>query len=250
MSSLCRLLLFVVTLAGLGASVAPARAEPLVADLSNHLIAITTGFTGAELLLFGATDGPGDIVVLVRGPTGDAIVRRMGRLFGIWLNRESVTFGEVPNFYAIASSRPLQQLLTPEMAQRYGIGLENLGLQPPDDASPDETADMLTALHRIKMREGLFRPTPGKVIFLGARLFRVDFRFPANVPTGSYLVQILLLRDGKVMSAQTTPLIVSKIGVSADIFEFAHRHAAAYGALAVVVALLAGWAAHLAFRRT
>jgi uncharacterized protein (TIGR02186 family) len=109
---------------------------------------------------------------------------------------------------------------------------------------------MLTALHRIKMREGLFRPTPGKVIFLGARLFRVDFRFPANVPTGSYLVQVLLLRDGKVMSAQTTPLIVSKIGVSADIFEFAHRHAAAYGALAVVVALLAGWAAHLAFRRT
>src|ERR1700720_1280081 len=94
----------------------PLRAEPLVADLSDHLIAITTGFTGAEVLLFGATDGPGDIVVLVRGPTGDAMVRRMGRLFGIWVNRDSLTFGEVPNFYAIASSRPVQQLVTPEMA--------------------------------------------------------------------------------------------------------------------------------------
>ena len=38
----------------------PLKAEPLVADLSNHLIAITTGFTGAQVLLFGATDGPGD----------------------------------------------------------------------------------------------------------------------------------------------------------------------------------------------
>ena len=29
-------------------------ASPLVADLSNHLVAITTGFTGTDLLLFGA----------------------------------------------------------------------------------------------------------------------------------------------------------------------------------------------------
>ena len=50
-------------------------------------------------------------------------------------------------------------------------------------------------------------------------------------------------------SAQTTPLVVSKIGVGADIFEFAHRHSAAYGIIAIVMALLAGWAAHLVFRR-
>ncbi|HEY1432673.1 MAG TPA: TIGR02186 family protein, partial [Stellaceae bacterium] len=36
-----------------------ARAEGLVADLTSHLIAITTGFTGASVVLFGATDGPG-----------------------------------------------------------------------------------------------------------------------------------------------------------------------------------------------
>jgi uncharacterized protein (TIGR02186 family) len=108
---------------------------------------------------------------------------------------------------------------------------------------------MLQALTRIKTREGLFQSDAGKVTFLGAQLFRVDFRFPANVPTGSYLVEILLIRDGQVASAQTTPLVVSKIGVGADIFEFAHRHSAAYGIIAIVMALLAGWAAHLVFRR-
>jgi uncharacterized protein (TIGR02186 family) len=248
MSRACRLLLLVLFLAGLGAG-QRARAEPLVADLSDHLIAITTGFTGTDLLLFGATDGPGDVVAVIRGPTGRTIVRRMGRLFGIWVNRDSLDFDEVPSFYAVAASRPLSQLLTPETAQRYGIGLDHLGVQPPDDAVPAETADMLEALTRIKIREKLFRPEPGKVIFLGGQLFRADFHFPANVPTGSYLVQVLLLRNGKVASAQTTPLVVSKVGVGADVYQFAHRHAAAYGVLAIVIALLAGWMAHLAFRR-
>ena len=36
-------------------------AQPLEADLSSHLVAITTGFTGSEVVLFGAVDGPGEI---------------------------------------------------------------------------------------------------------------------------------------------------------------------------------------------
>ncbi len=108
---------------------------------------------------------------------------------------------------------------------------------------------MLTALIDIKKTEQLYRPAPGKVVFLGDQLFRVDFHFPANVPTGTYLIEVMLVRNGKIESAQTTPLVVSKIGVGADIFEFAHRHSAAYGIVAIVIALMAGWVAHLAFRR-
>jgi uncharacterized protein (TIGR02186 family) len=227
----------------------PLRAEPLVADLSDHLIAITTGFTGADVLLFGATDGPGDIVAVVRGPTGRAIVRRKDRIFGIWINSAARDFEQVPNFYAVASSRPLDQLLDRATALRYGIGLDNLAIRPVAIGSDPVTGDMLGALTRIKMSQDLFQPAAGKVAFLGDRLFRADFHFPANVPTGSYLVEILLIRDGQVAGAQTTPLVVSKIGVGADIFEFAHRHGAAYGVIAILIALVAGWTAHLVFRR-
>src|SRR6059036_96855 len=90
-------------------SLSPARAEPLIADLSNHLIAITTGFTGTDVLLFGATDGPGDIIALVRGPTGRAIVRRKDRIMGIWINKSAMGFEDVPNFFAVSSSKPLGQ---------------------------------------------------------------------------------------------------------------------------------------------
>ena len=98
------------TLAGvLAATIACAaaglRAQPLSADLSDHLIGITTGFTGTEVVLFGAVDGPGDVYVVVTGPPETVTVRRKARIAGIWINRDSIAFPQVPSFYAIATSR-------------------------------------------------------------------------------------------------------------------------------------------------
>jgi len=98
-------------------------------------------------------------------------------------------------------------------------------------------------------REELFATDAARVTFLGPRLFRVPFRLPANVPTGAYQVRTLLIQNGEVVAEQVTPMFVSKIGVGADVFEFAHRQPAIYGILAVLVAISAGWAASAVFRR-
>ena len=86
--------------------------------------------------------------------------------------------------------------------------------------------------------------------FLGDSLFRARLQLPANVPTGQYLASAYCLVDGKVQSAQTVPLFVEKIGIEADIFDFAHNFSLAYGLIAVLLALMAGWLAHLAFGRS
>jgi uncharacterized protein (TIGR02186 family) len=86
------------------------------------------------------------------------------------------------------------------------------------------------------------------VNFLGERLFRTTITLPANVPTGTYTVQVFLVRDKDVVSGQTTPLIISKVGVDAELYDFADRRAALYGAVAVVAAMMAGWLASLPFR--
>jgi hypothetical protein len=62
-------------------------------------------------------------------------------------------------------------------------------------------------------------------------------------------VQVFLIRDQRVQSAQTTPLIVSKIGVQAEVFDFAHQHSALYGIIAIAVALFAGWLGNAVFRK-
>jgi uncharacterized protein (TIGR02186 family) len=224
-----------------------ARAQPLVADLTEHLVGITTGFTGTSVVLFGATEGGGDIVVVVRGPARDMVVRRKSRVGFIWVNTREATFTDVPSYYGIASSRPMGDITTAAMRGLHQLGLDNLRLGTRGRVRED-VADYRAALIRTQQREGLFADTVGKVDFLGDRLFRTTIQFPANVPTGTYLVEVFLIRDKEVVSGQTTPLVVSKVGVDAEIYDFADRHAAPYGMIAVLGAMMAGWLASLPFR--
>jgi uncharacterized protein (TIGR02186 family) len=225
-----------------------ARAEGLVADLTSHLIAITTGFTGASVVLFGATDGPGDVIVAVRGPEREMTVRRKSRVAGIWVNTQEVSFGNLPSFYAVAASRPMADILSPAAAAFYRLGIANLKLAASTPAPSVVVDAFRTALERTQQEAGLYVDRMGKVDFLGERLFRTTITFPANVPTGTYLVEVFLVRDKDVVSGQTTPLVVSKVGVDAAVFEFSTRQPGFYGAIAVLTAVMAGWLASLPFR--
>lgn len=237
----------------LALSAAPrlAAAQDLVADLSDHLIAISTDFTGTEVVLFGAIAEPGAVAVTVRGPADPVVVRRKERVAGIWINTDSITFEEVPSFYWSAASAPLDALAEPAVLERHAIGLDNLRLAPADDAEPGsvDLAEFRRALIRRKQAQGTWAEGDARVSFLGERLFRVTIPFPANVPTGQYTVGVLLLREGRVVAGQTTPLVVSKVGTGARVFAFAQQHSLAYGLLAVALAVAAGWLASLAFRR-
>ena len=239
------LFLALMTLAGLH----PAGAQaPLIADLDSHLIAITTGFAGADVLLFGTTDGPGDVIVVVKGPVADVEVLRKERVAGLWINRKALGFQNVPAVYMMASSKPLAQILPNDQRAFYQMGIEHVRMVPvsPNDG---DLATFSQALIRAKQNSGLFSDQPARILFIGDRLFRVNLRVPSTVPTGTYLAVVYLVRDQKVVGALTTPLVISKIGFGADIYDFAYRHSAAYGVIAVLVALFAGWLAHLVFRR-
>lgn len=237
-------------------SVAPARAaEPLVADLSRHLVAITTGFAGTDVLLFGAVEevtgssGGGDVVVVVRGPNRAEIVRRKARTAGIWMNTGLAEVANAPSFYRVASTRPLAEVAPAPVLERHQIGLDHLDLdiQPVDGRA--DTEDYRQALLRLKQSQGLYGDKVQDIGFLGHRLFRTDVHFPANVPVGTYLVEVYLIANGDVVSAQTTPLVISKIGLGADVYDFAHQQALAYGIIAVLLAASAGWAAAVVLRK-
>jgi uncharacterized protein (TIGR02186 family) len=239
-----------LALLAIAALAAPAaRAQQVIADLSRHLVAITTGFAGAEVLLFGAVDGEGDVIVTVRGPEGDIVVRRKSQVNGMWINTQSVTFGAVPGYYAVAATKPIDEIVTPPVAEREQIGAERLRFEPERNLPPETVALFRRALLRNMERDGLFQARTATIRFLGQRLFRADIVFPANVPTGLYTVNVYLVKGGQVVSAATTPLSVSKIGLSAEIFDFAQNRGFSYGLIAVAFAGVAGWAASRLFQR-
>ncbi|MFT5180476.1 MAG: hypothetical protein ACI8S3_000350 [Alphaproteobacteria bacterium] len=220
----------------------------LVADLSDDLIAITTGFTGTEVLLFGATEGVGDIIVVVRAPESQVVVRRKGRVGGIWINGDSLVFEKVPGFYHVAASRPLVDLLPDTVLKHEQIGAVNLSVNPLTSASQNEVSVFAAALIRNKQRVGLFNPDLGEIKFLSNRLFRTQVEFPSSVPIGEYTATIYLVIDGAIIDRTDTPLLVRKTGFEANVFEFANQHPSFYGVIAILIALAAGWFAGIVFR--
>jgi uncharacterized protein (TIGR02186 family) len=247
LKTLSLLLLLATELPGAGQT----RADTLVADLSQRLIAITTAFVGTDVVLFGTSDPDHAIVVTVHGPRASQIVRRKEQVAGIWLNREQLAFDQVPGYYAVASSGPLEKVALPDVRARLELGTENLKLRPIDATGLDvgEMATFQDALVRNKQRSGLFSSKPTPVYFIGPRLFRTTLHFPANVPPGIYQVQVLELHEGQVTGAQRSALVISKIGVEADVFDFAHQRSVLYGLLAVALSATLGWLGGVIFRR-
>jgi uncharacterized protein (TIGR02186 family) len=231
----------------------PAAAQELVTDISRHLISIESNFTGADLLLFGAVEGPPfgektDIAIVVRGPQDDVVVRRKARVGGIWVNFDSVAFGDVPGYYSVVSTRPLDEITSKTVLQRHGIGIENLNLADMTEGGAGDAA-FREAVLRLRARNKLYQSDSGGVVFLGKSLFRATVNMPANVPDGVFSASIYLFEDGDLVQAQTTPLYVSKAGFERLVYTLANRQPLAYGILAVVLAVVAGWAASVAFRR-
>lgn len=246
MTSLRMLLLAVALAAALQNR---AIAQSLVADLSEDLIAITTRFTGSDVLLFGATDGKGDVIVVVRGPQSRIVIRRKGRVGGVWVNRDALAFANVPSFYYLAASRPPRDILEPKIRRDEQIGLEELRVEAVDPTATVDVPAFRKALIRNKQALALYHTSLGEVAFVEGRLFRARVTFPANVSTGPYMVDVYQVVDGAITSKTTTPLRISRTGFEASVFDFAQVNPALYGLIAILVALVAGWAAGFIFRK-
>jgi len=223
--------------------------DMLEADSSPYLVKVSAGFVGTDFLVFGAKDGPGDVIVVIRGPNVGYSVRRKQRLFGIWANTDKVSFGDVPSFYAVASSKKtLDEVLSPAERGRQGIGLDQLQLATVKKERETDIDAFQSALIRLKQEAGLFGGEVGTVEFRGNNLFRTTVYLPSNVPTGKYLAEVLIVRDGDIIKKQVH-LEVDKSGVGAFVFQSAQDYAPAYGMSAIAGALLLGWIAHLIFRK-
>jgi uncharacterized protein (TIGR02186 family) len=235
----------------------PVRADDLVSGLSQDQIQITSNYTGTDIVVFGAIETadqsgqakPRDIVVVVRGPSADIVVRRKVRVAGIWINRDAMRFGGLPSYYFLASTRPISAIAQRDTLQRYQIGLNTLTPQTESTHMPSKAEPFRQAAIRERQRAHLYAESPDGVEFLSYSLFRARVPVPATVPTGQYTVEVYLFRDGTVISAQSTPLFIDQIGLERRLYNYAHKQPFWYGLAAVFMAMSIGWASSMVFRQ-
>ena len=235
-----------------------AQAKPvLVPDISARRVEIRYSFTGAQLLLFGAILYPGgraparpaDIVVVLRGPVEPIILREKQKIAGIWMNADSNRFRSAPSFYAVAASRPIDQLVDERTASIYEMGLQNLQLSPGGGALPDKERRFEAGLLDLRRREGLYAEHSNGVEISEGVLYRASIAIPSQVPVGTYTAETFLIDRGKVLAAATREIQIDKSGFERFVALAARRHAFIYGIASVLLSLGLGWAAAALFRR-
>ncbi|MGI9503528.1 MAG: TIGR02186 family protein, partial [Geminicoccaceae bacterium] len=230
--------------------------EDIQSDLSARDIKIESNFTGAEIVVFGTVEngtrssaaGDYDVVVVIRGPDESIVTRRKARTLGLWMNRDSQVFEEVPGFYAVLSTRPLDEIAKPDILKRYDIGFDSL--LPIPEATPNgDVQAFREAVIRIMQDEGLYVAEDRGVTFISNSLFRATIALPAHVPDGGYLANVYLFRDGKLLSLNQSQLSITKAGFERLIYSTAFDYPLIYGILAVLVAVVVGLFASAMLRR-
>jgi uncharacterized protein (TIGR02186 family) len=252
--SAARLPLLVAALAPL---LVAADKPVLVPDISARQVQIRYSFTGAQLLLFGAIVYPGgrvpsrpaDIAVVLRGPVEPILVREKQRIAGIWMNADSNRFRSAPSFYAVASSRPIRDLVDERTAAIYELGLDNLQLSPGGGALPEKERRFEAGLLDLRRRQGLYSQNPRGVEISERVLYRATITIPSQVPVGTYTAETFLIDRGKVLAAATRDIEIDKSGFERFVAVAARRYEFLYGLTAVALSLFLGWAAAALFRR-
>ena len=201
------------------------------------------------VILFGVKPLPGDIIVTLRGPEAPVVVRRKRRVAGIWINRDSVAFRDVPQFYALAASRPIEEIMETSELDRNQIGSGHILLNTIWMRTTEEVEAFREAVRRRRTTEDLYAPEIGEIVVIDDSLFRATLTLPANIPTGEYVAETLLVRDAEILSRREAHLTVEKSGMSAEIINIAKGQSVLYGLIAIAAALVAGWAGGVAFRK-
>lgn len=237
-------------------SAACAAGEEIVSGLSQNRVAITANFDGSEILIYGAVkrDSPApkgaplEVIITVEGPSTPLVIRRKEYVAGIWVNASAITVDAAPSFYAVATSGPIDKILTRTEDLRFKITLDH-AIRAIGAASEAQGAEEFTAaLRRIRSDDQSYRLMQGRVQLVQETLFRTDIALPANLIEGAYKVRMFITRDGRVLDQEERLIDVRKAGLERALYVMAHDQPFLYGLISLALAALAGWAASAGFR--
>lgn len=229
----------------------------LVTECSPDQISIRGDFNGAQLLCFGAITYPkgvqtkdkADVVIVLKGPSQSIVVREKQQVAGIWINAASSEFRSAPGYYAVASTRPVEQIVDPKTADIYELGLNHLQLSPAGTIDSAELNRFTNGLVELNRKGSLYKYLPNSVKVDGSVLYQARIDLPASVPVGQYTAETFLVINGRIEAAEVKEITIAKSGMGRFINNLAQKYGFFYGLIAVSISVFFGWTAGYVFRK-
>lgn len=223
----------------------------LVPEVSQSEVKVRQGFTGTELLLFGAILDPAgrragakyDIVVVLKGPAEPIRMREKERFAGMWVNAASSDFRSAPSFFAVAASRPVAEIVDEKTAAIYELGTDFIQLSPSGQIDPEKQRRFAEGLVEQRERLGLYNEDMRGVRVSEQVLYQARIALPSNVTTGKYTAETFAISEGRVIASAVADVNVRKTGVGRFVELSSQDWSLTYGLVAVMLSIGMGWIA-------
>jgi hypothetical protein len=233
-------------------------------------VEVSVDFAGQSVFVFGHV-APGTkrvAAVMTAASPGPIRLMEKGRIALFWLGIHQYRLEGAPGVYLVNMSCPLcngmgecrhgdaldacNRLLAgasepvgPE-AVRARITLARLS----GALAPEETNRVLDGFWSLQAKRGLFGVRTNAIRISSAETFYHVFTLPAAAPEARYRITTYFFSEDRLLGQTENEIIVRKTGLLFWLSRLSDRHAFAYGAMAVLIAVAAGWIAGTLFRRT
>ena len=220
-------------------------------DISENNIKIETNFIGKEVIIFGILNDDQETIMTIKGPEKNALIQKKERILGFWFNTKKITYNQIPSIFFIASSNEIEDILPTSTIIKEELSfdylLENKTSQRNfiSDISLDTWKSNFV---RIKKNKNLFKEY--EIENIDNKLFQTRIFFPAKSIPGEYKVNVYQIKDNLILNNKEKVITLKKSGIGNQIYNFAHKNAAAYGLFAIIFAVLSGFLAATLFGRS
>jgi hypothetical protein len=239
---------------GLGvllAGVLPARAAAPTLTVSPATVKIGTFFHGQTVTVSGTMPAGAQAVLEVVGPSTEETLLRKGRRGGLWMNVGKIMVHDAPSLYLVMSTA--RELLTAaKPSATWGYEALKQRITFTGRIEPAERQEFLGQFLQLKESEHIYATWPGALkvgaAAGGASPVTSTFPLPTTIKPGAYKVCLSVIQNDKVVSSTCTDLTVAMVSFPALLASLAYQHGAAYGVLAVIIAIVTGFAMGFLFK--
>jgi len=226
----------------------------LTTEVTPGNIPINLMYNGAAVTLKGQSDVNDDVIIRISSEPTDAHMKYKGKAAGLfWMKMGDISFEHVPAVYLLYSSKNIDSLLQEDERIKEGIGFESVkaGTKMESSAAGMDPDRWIAEFIKFKKAEKLYQIQEGTITRSQGKNgneYQLDIKWPFQAAPGIYNIEVLAVRDGRVVDRAETSLTVARTGIVAKLSDLAFNHAAIYGMISIVVAMAAGLAVGALFR--
>ena len=231
------------------------HALALTSEVAPQDISINLLYHGSKLAIKGRSNSNDNLLIKISSEPTDAHMKYKGKAAGVfWMKLGDVSFENVPSAYILASSGAINSLLSREEQIKEGIGFAAIRASSKMESSVPgmDQARWFDEFIKFKESEKLYQVKEGAINLVQdaqGTEFGLDLKWPYQAAPGTYNIEVLTVRNGAVVDRTETSLTVARAGMVAQLSNLAFNHAAVYGIIAIVVAMLSGFAVGALFKK-